>query len=100
MSGDIGMTSSARAGIAKPRRDGQVTQNSLPSGSRITMALPRTLSVFQAMLAPAWTSRSTCSLTSRFRSSPRTCHPRGEGGGPAPVHVRVTRDPYSLPSLR
>ena len=36
------------------------------------MELPRTVSVAQAMLAPAWTSRSTFSLTSRLRSSPQT----------------------------
>ena len=32
---------------------GQLTQNSLPSGSRIAMELPRAVSFTQAMLAPA-----------------------------------------------
>ena len=37
------------------------------------MELPRAVSFAQAMLAPAWTNRSTFSLTNRLRSSPRTC---------------------------
>jgi len=34
-------------------RGGRLTQNSLPSGSRIAMELPRAVSFAQAMLAPA-----------------------------------------------
>lgn len=73
-------------------RGGRLTQNSLPSGSRITMELPRTVSFAQAMLAPAWTNRSTFSLTrcaaivpkvqiarQWLPAVPRTGHPASRG---------------------
>jgi uncharacterized membrane protein len=53
----------------------QVTQNSLPSGSRMTTALPRISSSRQATLAPAFSRRATCSSTRCWRSSPRTSRP-------------------------
>jgi uncharacterized membrane protein len=70
-----------------PAPDGQrpqATQNSLPSGSRITTDLPRMSSARQATLAPASTRRLTCSSTSRWRSVPRT-------SGPATRTSRWTR---------
>jgi len=69
----------------------QVTQNSLPSGSRRVTELPRTLSVRQASVAPACTRRSTCSLTNCLRLSPRTSRP-------ATLTSRWTRFLAVLPS--
>src|SRR5690349_22442440 len=53
--------------LRTPRPAGQLTQNSLPSGSRSTMALPRTSSASQARLAPACTrsEEHTSELQSR-----------------------------------
>jgi len=82
--------------------DGYATQNSLPSGSRITVYVPRTSAVRRSTVPPAASSRATCAATSAARSDPATAgstrRPKGSVAPEPPSKER--RGPRILRPVR